>query len=67
MVRQKNPGDTVDVTVNRDGQEQTLSVTLGSDENSLAASSQSDQYGYGNGNGYGNGYGNGSGMYGFGY
>ena len=69
MVRQKNPGDTVDVTVNRDGQEQTLSVTLGSDENALAASSQSDQYGYGsgNGNGYGNGYGNGGGMYGFGY
>lgn len=36
MVREKNPGDTVDVVVNRDGAEQTLSVTLGSDENALS-------------------------------
>ncbi len=70
MVRQKNPGDTVDVVVNRDGQEQTLSVTLGSDENALAASSQGGQYGNGGngyGEGYGHGYGNGGGMFGFGY
>lgn len=71
MVRQKNPGDTVEVTVNRDGQEQTLSVTLGSDENALSSTSQSQQYGYGSGNGYGNGYGdgygNGGGLFGYGY
>ena len=68
MVRQKNPGDTVDVVVNRGGEEQTLSVTLGSDENALAASSQGGQYGYGNGYGYdGHGYGNGGGMFGYGY
>lgn len=69
MVRQKNPGDTVEVTVNRDGQEQTLSVTLGSDENALPSASQNQQYGYGNGygDGYGNGYGNGGGLFGFGY
>ena len=69
MVREKNPGDTVDVVVNRDGQEQTLSVTLGSDENALTSSSQSDRYGYGNGygNGHGDGYGNGGGLFGYGY
>lgn len=32
-VREHNPGDKVDVTVNRDGQERTVTVTLGSDEN----------------------------------
>lgn len=54
MVREKNPGDSVEVTVNRDGQEQTLTVTLGSDENSLTGSS-SEQYGYGSGSGSGSG------------
>ena len=54
MVREKNPGDSVEVTVNRDGQEQPLTVTLGSDENSLTGSS-SEQYGYGSGSGSGSG------------
>ena len=62
-VRSKNPGDTVDVVVNRDGSEQTLSVTLGDDEDTLGTSeNSSDAYGYGNGYGYGDGYG-----YGYGY
>ena len=30
-VRGKNPGDTVKLTVNRNGQEQEISVTLGDD------------------------------------
>ncbi len=60
-VRSKNVGDTVDVVVNRNGEEKTISVTLGSDENSLTSSnsdsSSSNGYGYGSGNGYGYGYG----------
>ena len=39
-VRSKNPGDTVTVTVNRDGQSVDLQVTLGSDEDALGASTQ---------------------------
>ena len=56
-VREKNPGDTVDVVVNRNGEEKTLSVTLGSDENALTSSSDAQSYGYGSNNGdlYGNG------------
>ncbi len=63
-VRSKNVGDTVEVVVNRNGEEKTFSVTLGSDENSLTSSSSnnsSNGYGYNNG-GSGNGYG-----YGYGY
>ncbi len=70
-VRSKNVGDKVDVVVNRDGEEKTLSVTLGSDENSLSSnngSGSSNGYGSGNGYGYGYGYNGGSGNgYGDGY
>ena len=63
-IRSKNVGDTVSVTFVRDGKEQTVQVTLGSDE-SLQAEQQQDQnsnsgssiFGYGFGNGLG---GNGS-------
>ena len=63
-IRSKNVGDTVSVTFVRDGKEQTVQVTLGSDE-SLQAEQQQDQnsnsgssiFGYGLGNGLG---GNGS-------
>ncbi len=40
-VRSKNPGDTVSVEVNRDGETKTMQVTLGSDESSQASSSSS--------------------------
>lgn len=68
-VRSKNVGDKVDVVVNRDGEEKTITVTLGSDENSLGSSSNGgSSNGYGSGNGYGNGYGSGNGYdYGYGY
>ncbi len=47
-VRSKNPGDTVEVIINRDGEEITLSVTLGDDEDTLGTSDDtSDTYGYG--------------------
>lgn len=63
-IRSKNVGDTVSVTFVRDGKEQTVQATLGSDE-SLQAEQQQDQnsnsgssiFGYGLGNGLG---GNGS-------
>lgn len=59
-IRSKNVGDTVSVTFVRDGKEQTVQVTLGSDE-SLQAEQQQDQnsnsgssiFGYGLGNGLG--------------
>ena len=38
-VRMKNPGDTIDVTYNRDGQEKTTTVELGSDASTNTASS----------------------------
>lgn len=63
-VREKNPGDTVDVVVNRNGEEKTLSVTLGSDENALTPSSDAQSYGYGSNNG--DLYGNGGNLFGFG-
>lgn len=69
-VRGKNPGDTVDVVVNRDGQEQTIPVTLGNDEDTLGTSeNSSDAYGYGDGRGYGygDGSGEGGGLFGFGF
>ena len=73
-VRSKNPGDTVSVTVNRDGSEQTFEVTLGSDENALTTQNdEGESYGYGPGYGYGYGDegqgqgGNGGGLFGYGY
>ena len=63
-VREKNPGDTVDAVVNRNGEEKTLSVTLGSDENALTSSSDAQSYGYGSNNG--DLYGNGGNLFGFG-
>ena len=57
-IRAHNPGDTVSITVNRDGEEMTFDTTLGSDEQDLSANAQnrpseeSQQYPYGfNGNG----------------
>lgn len=53
-VRKKNPGDTVEITLVRNGQEMTVSVTLGSDENATSSSGSNNggnDYGYG---GYGN-------------
>ncbi|MEE0845758.1 MAG: trypsin-like peptidase domain-containing protein [Eggerthellaceae bacterium] len=41
-VRSKSVGDTVQVTVNRDGQELTMDVTLGSDSDSQASSTQQE-------------------------
>ena len=38
-VRSKNPGDTVTIEVNRDGETKTMQVTLGSDESSQTSSS----------------------------
>ena len=63
-VREHNPGDTVTITVNRNGEEKSFDVTLGSDEQELAAvSAQSQQSGTeqqnpygGNGNGSNRGY-----------
>lgn len=39
-VRGKNPGDTVKLTVNRNGQEQEISVTLGDDAASQKAAAE---------------------------
>lgn len=73
-VRAKNPGDSVKVKVNRDGQEMEFDVTLGSDEDTNAtlnsnSSSDSNSNGSNNsGNSNGYGYGNsGSDGYGYGY
>ena len=74
-VRGKNPGDTVKLTVNRNGQEQEISVTLGDDAASQKAAAeqkaQQEQqmpeqgqdfgWGYGDGNDYGYGWGYGDG------
>lgn len=38
-IRSKNPGDKVSIEVNRDGQTQSMEVTLGSDENAQKQSS----------------------------
>ena len=64
-VRGEKPGDTVTLTVNRNGQEQEISVTLGDDAASQKAAAeakkqlpeQGDGYGYGYGQDGGNGYG----------
>jgi putative serine protease PepD len=55
-IRTKNPGDKVTLTINRNGVEMQVEVTLGSDEDTTSASSssnsnsnsnsQSQQYGY---------------------
>ncbi|MBR2804937.1 MAG: PDZ domain-containing protein, partial [Eggerthellaceae bacterium] len=53
-VREHNPGDTVTITVNRNGEEKSFDVTLGSDEQELAAvSAQSQQSGSEQQNPYG--------------
>ena len=41
-VRKKSPGDKVTLKVNRNGQDQTLDVTLGSDENAQTSSQNSN-------------------------
>ena len=68
-VRGEKPGDTVTLTVNRNGQEQEVSVTLGDDAASQKAAAeakkqreqsmpeQGDGYGYGQDGGNGYGYG----------
>ena len=58
-IREHNPGDTVKVTVNRDGSEVDLQVTLGSDEEDIAVSMQTEPENGGNAYGYGYGGGNG--------
>ena len=74
-VRGKNPGDTVKLTVNRNGQEQELSVTLGDDaasqkaaaeqkaqqEQQMPEQGQDFDWSYGDGNDYGYGWGYGDG------
>ncbi len=65
-IRKNDPGDVVTVTVNRNGEQVDLEVTLGSDEQDLAAAQmqQSEEpYGQdeGSGDGYGYGYGQGNG------
>lgn len=62
-IRSVNPGDTVQIEYVRDGQTQTASATLGSDEGSQTSGSSQNS---GN-NGYGYGYGNGGNGYGFGF
>ena len=65
-VREHNPGDTVTVTVNRNGETKEIPVVLSSDENLNSSSNSSgngnnrDQ-GQGQGQGYGQGQGNGNG------
>lgn len=56
-VREHNPGDTVKVTVNRDGQEMDVEVTLGSDENELSNQTPVQQDNSQGGQGLGNGQG----------
>ena len=67
-VREHNVGDTVTVTVNRNGEELDIDVVLSSDEVLTFSDTTTPQQpeGYGNGNGNGNGYGNGYGGGGFG-
>ena len=64
-VREHNPGDTVTVTVNRNGETKEIPVVLSSDENLNSSKDSSGNgqngQGQGQGNGYGHGYGNGSG------
>ena len=75
LTRGKNPGDTVKLTVNRNGQEQEISVTLGDDaasqkaaaeqkaqqEQQMPEQGQDFDWGYGDGNDYGYGWGYGDG------
>ena len=54
-IRAHKPGDTISVTVNRNGEEKSFDVTLGSDEQELAAvSAQGQQSGTEQQNPYGN-------------
>ncbi len=57
-VSSKAPGDTMSVTYQRDGKEQTTKVTLGSDSDQTTeyaenGKPETDPYGYGQGNAYG--------------
>ena len=60
-VREHNPGDTVTVTVNRNGQSLDIPVVLSSDENAAKANDSQQGQGQGQGQGYGNGNGRGYG------
>ena len=70
-VRGEQPGETVTLTVNRNGQEQEIQVTLGDDAASQKAAAEAKKQqeqmmpeqgqGYGNEYGYGDGYGDGYG------
>ena len=52
QIRSNNIGDTVTLTIERDGEEQDLQVTLGSDADTSSSSSDGQQGGWG-GNGWG--------------
>ena len=54
-VRTKNPGDKVTVTVNRDGEEMDVEVTLGTSQDSGAPATSQNNSNGGNGNNGGNG------------
>ena len=43
QIRALNPGDKAEVEINRNGQTETLEVTLGSDESTQAATQQQSQ------------------------
>ena len=65
-IREHNPGDTIEVVVNRNGQEVTVQATLGSDEEQLAASTSAREelgqlFGGGSDSSSGNGSDSGSG------
>ncbi len=63
-IRSANPGDEIEIEYNRDGQTQTTSATLGSDEGTQQSGSSSSSNSN-SGGAYGYGYGNGG--FGFGY
>ena len=60
-VREHNPGDTVKVTVNRNGETKDIDVVLSSDENLNSSNGSSNNSQNGQGQGQGRGNGNGSG------
>lgn len=69
-VRAKDPGDKVELTVNRDGEKLDITVTLGSDETALESEEgEENPYGYGFDDSYGSdGYsGDALDMFGFGF
>ena len=66
-VRSHNPGDTVTVTVNRNGETVELEVTLGEDEDQTGAETQQESSDMSWGDIIDRLYGGGSGGYGYGY